>query len=377
MANTDRKPNGYWNYEHCYAAAKECKTKYEFQKKYKRAWNVARENGWLKDYTWFIEVRKPKGYYTYEKCFELAGECRTIKEFNEKYTRAYQVSIKNKWIENFTWFERKSKPYGFWKNYDNCFSAARECKSRAEMCEKYNQAYIRALEYGWIDDYTWFETQANYMTDSVDNVYVYLWEKEKIAYVGRTVDPKGRDKEHRGIYLHCGKEDAMFKYCKKHNLEIPEMTMLVENITLQEGLDLEDKFKKHYKELGYTLINKAPTGVGSGSTGGIGRDKYTKKHCEAVAKQCKTNNEFYKEHNGEWQKAYKKGWLKDYIWFEEIKKPNGFWKDRDNCFSAAKECKTSREFRKRFTNAYAYSRKMGWHLDYTWFEDVRVVKGTW
>ena len=373
----EREPNGYWHsYENCYNAAKQCKTKKEFRKRFSAANNNAAKNGWLSDYIWFEKLREKKGTYTREKCREIAVGCHTRMEFHDKCSRAYQVALKKGWMDDYTWFEEKQKPNGYWDNYDKCFKAAKECNTRSEFLEKYYQAYICANKNGWINDYTWFETKANYMTDRVDNVYAYVWEEQKLAYVGRSVDVYKRDKEHRGIHVTHGKRDTVFVYCEKHKLTIPNYQVLKTDITLEEGLYWEDWYCSYFRQKGYALLNKAKTGKGSGSIGGIGRDKYSYKRCYDAASKCKTNIEFCQAFNGEWQKAYKKGWIKDYIWFKEIKKPNGYWKDYDNCYNAAKECATSKEFRLKYPNAYAYSRKMRWHLDYTWMTGVRAIRGT-
>lgn len=372
--NKERKPDGYWqDYDNCYNAAKECTTKKEFTKKYSRACNVAREHGWFKDYTWFVEVRKPKGYYTYEKCYEIAKECCTIKDYLKKCSRAYQVSLKNGWISDYTWFERVAKPNGYWKNYENCFNAAKQCITRSELLDKYYQAYYWANKNGWISDYTWFNEPLNVMTDNVDTVYAYLFENIKVAYVGRTINMNARDLEHRGIY-HGDRNDAVLEFCKKNGIEAPVPVILKEKLTIKDGLYYEDFYKNYYKQLGYTLLNKAKTGIGSGSIGGIG--KYTKQHCYETAMKCTTHNEFFRKFNGEWQKANKKGWLKEYTWLSYMKKPNGYWKNYENCYNAAKECETSAEFNDKYPIAFAYSRKMGWHLDFVWLKGTRAIRGT-
>lgn len=47
-----RMPNGYWNYETCYSAAKSCNSISEFTKLYSGALDKAMDNGWMKDFIW-------------------------------------------------------------------------------------------------------------------------------------------------------------------------------------------------------------------------------------------------------------------------------------------------------------------------------------
>ena len=41
--------------------------------------------------------RKPRGYWTYDKCKELASTCNSRSEMKYKSKQAYEVSRKNKW----------------------------------------------------------------------------------------------------------------------------------------------------------------------------------------------------------------------------------------------------------------------------------------
>jgi hypothetical protein len=45
----------YWTKKRCYKAAKKCKTRKEFKTKYQRAYIVSNQNGWSKDYYWFVK----------------------------------------------------------------------------------------------------------------------------------------------------------------------------------------------------------------------------------------------------------------------------------------------------------------------------------
>lgn len=69
----------------------------------------------------------------------------------------------------------------------------------------------------------------------------------------------------------------------------------------------------------------------------------------------------------------KNGWLDDYIWFEEKQKPNGYWDNYDNCYTAAHSCRTKTEFIKKYNAAYVSAREHGWIRDYTWFNIKRIV----
>ena len=151
-----KKPNGYWNnYENCFNAAKECKNRCELKRKHIGAYVVARKNKWLDDYTWFVKNSRPLGFWNYEHCYDAAMTCTSRKEFIEKYSGAYDSAIKNGWLEDYTWFIRFSKPRGYW-NYDACYELAKECSCSSEMEKKSGAAITAARKNGWIKDYCWF-----------------------------------------------------------------------------------------------------------------------------------------------------------------------------------------------------------------------------
>lgn len=53
----------------------------------------------MDDYTWFINNKKPKNYWTFEKCLEAAKSCKNKTEFARKYDCAYKKSKKNNWFD--------------------------------------------------------------------------------------------------------------------------------------------------------------------------------------------------------------------------------------------------------------------------------------
>ena len=79
-----------WDYDSCYAAAKQCKTLKEFREKFKSASSSAYKNGWASDYTWLEETRNSAGYWTRERCFEEAKKYKGRKEFATNCSVGYR-----------------------------------------------------------------------------------------------------------------------------------------------------------------------------------------------------------------------------------------------------------------------------------------------
>lgn len=154
LEGSSRKPNKYWDYEKCYKEARKYETRSEFEygKGSSAAYKTARLNGWLEDYIWFKEKQKPKGYWTYERCFEEAKKYKNRTEFMKRVPRAYVIAKSNGWIEKYTWFEVYSKPAGYW-NYENCKTEAAKYKKRSHFKIGCSRAYKISIENGWLDEF--------------------------------------------------------------------------------------------------------------------------------------------------------------------------------------------------------------------------------
>ena len=102
------------------------------------------------------------------------------------------------------------------------------------------------------------------------------------------------------------------------------------------------------------------------------RVKWTYDDCYQAAKQCTTLKEFKKRFGRQAKHAYKNGFLKDFDWLEQ-RFPPGYW-TRERCFEEAKKYKTQEEFRRKNQYVFNHSKKMGWLNDYTWLDSKLLTK---
>ena len=260
---SEKKPFGYWTYERCLEMAKQCHSKSELRRLNVSALNSAMKNGWIKDYTWFETLWIPK--WNQESCYEEARKYSSRGGFKSGCPAAYAVARKKDWLDDYTWFKpaREQVPKDFW-TYETCFQEAKKYKTKEAFRKGTNRAALVAWNNGWMDDYTWFEP-------------AFRWTKES---------------------------------------------------------------------------------------------------CEAEARKYKTKTEFQKGNPGAYIHARKYGLLKDFDWFEEIKKPNGYW-TRERCEKEARKYKTKGDFLKGGRAAHSASVKNGWLDDYDWLIDQRIdiIKG--
>ena len=130
-----------------------------FQKGNGSAYGKARQKGWIKDYTWFTV--KQHAPYTREQCFAVAKKYKSRNELALSNGSSYDVARRKGWLSDYTWFEEKQKPSGYWHNYDNCYKAAKGCKTITEFIKMHNPAYVWANKQGWLKDYNWFVKKLN------------------------------------------------------------------------------------------------------------------------------------------------------------------------------------------------------------------------
>jgi hypothetical protein len=85
--------------KYCFNKAKECKSKSDLEKKYPTVYLKAWKNGWLKDYTWFIQIIKPKGYWdVFENVEKEAKKCKSKWDLGKSCRSAYNAARKHGWM---------------------------------------------------------------------------------------------------------------------------------------------------------------------------------------------------------------------------------------------------------------------------------------
>ena len=355
--------------------------------------------------------------WTKELCEEEARKYTSYYDFYTGSKNAYGASVKYGWLSSFTWLEYIVRPNGYWTKA-RCREEALKYSSKKEFSKGCPAAHAAATRRGWLDDFVWLiDKRIDIIKDKIDSVYVYVFEDTKAAYVGRTLmrRQKTRDKEH----IFNQDSDNVARYAKRHHVPVPPMTILETDLTLKEGLEREDYWRKWYKQQGYTMLNKSATGIGKGSLGAISNGKWSRKRCfeeaqkyksasefenanasaytaaringwlddyvwfvklwepkwdketcYAEAKKYKTRGEFQRNSRGAYTKALEKGWIDEYIWLTSRKqKPQGYWDSYDNCYKEALKYKNRAQFSRNCQGAYSYALKNGWIDDYTWFDE--------
>jgi hypothetical protein len=146
----------YWTYDKCKEEALKYKTKTEYQKNSKGAYNSSRNNGWFEDICSHMisnVINKPYGYWTYERCKDEALKYKTRMEFKINSAGAYKSLMKNKWFSNLCVHMLVSKKliHNYW-TYERCKDEALKYKTKKDYKKNSIRSYYAATRKHWIDN---------------------------------------------------------------------------------------------------------------------------------------------------------------------------------------------------------------------------------
>ena len=258
------------------------------------------------------------------------------------------------------------KPNNFWEDKDNVYNAMKECRSRREFSQRFCRAYNIARKNGW------YEEMANniFKKDDVFNnynaeihiVYAYEFKDLNYVYIGRTLDIKRRHREHAK-----NEKDSVCKFIKKHSCKLPEVKILEKNLTAENSQIQENFWLEDYLRRKWSIINISPTGLNKSSLGGSFR-KWNYEKCQIAASKCKSKEDFKNKFVGAYNISRKYGWIYDFFNFN-LKKNNGCFDTFEQCIEEIKKFKTLGEIRKQYPFLYQKICKNKWN------DKVREILG--
>ena len=95
-----RKNKGYWTKERCKEIALKHNTKKDFKKYNSYVYEISLKNKWLNEICSHMKenIKKPKGYWDKEKCHKEALKYMNKTDFKKFSYGAYKFAYKNKWL---------------------------------------------------------------------------------------------------------------------------------------------------------------------------------------------------------------------------------------------------------------------------------------
>ena len=287
-------------------------------------------------------------YWTKERCYEEAKKYTNREQFNRCSSAAYHSALNHSWLDDYTWFK---KPFLWTEKL--CYKEAKKYTSKRDFEKNCSGGYSAAFRNKWLDNYIWLKPDPH--EGRIDNVYMYFFEESNSIYVGRTIDVKSRDLEHRRKE---GKSSVRL-FSEENNVSIPPIKILESNLTVEEGAEREKYWLDYYKDSGFNIINRAP----AGSLGNPGPRKWNKESCYNEAKKYSTLAEFNKKRGKCYEVAKKNNWLKDYTWLK-----GRFRWTKELCRKEALKYTELAKFRRYSSGCFQAATKNGWISEYTWLK---------
>lgn len=290
----------------------------------------------------------------------IARQCNTKAHFKRNNASAYNVALKNGWLQDYIWFANGHKMPRKWTR-ETCIAEARKYSRKTDFMHKASGAYKAATALKLLPTFTWFENCAiNLEHGRIYCIYRYVFDLKdgKYAYIGLTMRPVVRDRRHREG------DSSVFNFAKNRGLDIPEMEIIEKNLTQFEARIREDEVVSEHRERGYFMLNRAKTGRMIGSVGGMHK-KWGKVACRREAQKYKSRGAFEKGSSSAYQAALAKHWLDDYTWFDVVH--HHAW-THDEFIAEARKYKSIKEFDSGNNGAAIAGRLRGWMSECTWFK---------
>ena len=148
-----QKPNRYWNLDTCKESALKYKTRMEWHKGDRSAYQGAQKYGCLDECCGHMEeIKKPNRYWNLDRCKESALKYKTRSEWFDGERSGYVTAAKSGWMEECCGHMVEiQKPHGYW-NLDRCKESALKYKTRMEWNKGEGGAYDAAHKNGWLDE---------------------------------------------------------------------------------------------------------------------------------------------------------------------------------------------------------------------------------
>lgn len=342
-----------WTYEACLKVAKHFKTKSDFKQNQPKAYNAAIRHGWISHFDWMLKTRVNVllelvdcvYLYHFEE-YNAVYIGRTINKsrrdrehiFNKDDDTVAKFASKHKCpvpkmiiLEDNLSIVQGQEREDYWINQyrqqgyhilnkaktglgigslgklectkwskKTCYEEAKKYSSRKEFQIGNVSAYTRALQRGWLKEYTWFKRPRTWNK---------VWDKES---------------------------------CYQEALKYKTISSFRKNNLGAYNAALKNKWTKDYF---WFKITSKPAGY------------WTYERCYEEAKKYHSRSEFKKNSVSAYKTALAKGWLDDYTWFVRLWE---FKWNKETCYLEAQKYKTRKEFHTGSASAYAAAHRNGW-----------------
>ena len=154
MTSKPKKSKQYWDFKKCKEVALKFNNRTDFYRKGRGAYQFAHKKGWLSsvcEHMIGVE-QKPRGYWTKERCGEIAKKYRTKSDLKRNNNGVYCAAYKNGWLDEICSHMEPGKRGSVWWTKESCEKIAKKYKTKSEFKEGNMGAYNSAYKRGWLDE---------------------------------------------------------------------------------------------------------------------------------------------------------------------------------------------------------------------------------
>ena len=349
-----------WTKDKVFEESRKYTSRSEFKKNSGSAFKSAYKNNWLDDMTWLIPKAKPRDYWTDDMILNESKKYRSTAEFMRKNMYVYAKAVKLGLLGNMPWLEKTNSVL----SRNHVFAESRKYTTRSEFMRKSGPSYYKARVNGWLDDMPWLEPAVRPYTDSCYYIYCYIYNNDTV-YVGLTDDPKRRHYEHSSEKYNARRMSPVYRFFSSLNVNVPDPVYIERGIGQNDALILEDYYISYFRSKNYNVLNKAKTGLHSGSLGSVTR-VWSKKMVFEESLKYTSRSEFKKGCGPAYQKAYNKKWLDDMPWLSFKIRPKNYW-TKERVLEESRMYRNITELKRSVYGAYSAAMKNGW------LDDVRKI----
>lgn len=263
---------------------------------------------WLSCVNHMEYITKPNDYWTYDKCEEITKNYSIHSEFTKDHPNVYSVIHKNNWVEllihmkHLTKSGKGRKVSDDFDTIEKCTEEALKYRTRSEMLENSSLAYSIIRKNNWGKICLAHMKRQMTLKERVIYVFEFNTTTPKYAYVGLTCQIEKRKKSH--LYGKGYGKSSVFDKIKEINVT-PEFKLLTSApIKEEDAPEMESMWVEKYRDMGYTLLNKAKAG-----SLGAAKSKFTYDYFLKLKEGCE-NREEYSKKIPQWAKsiAVENGW---------------------------------------------------------------------
>lgn len=139
-----------------------------------------------------------------ELAFNVAMQYESLKDFYTNETGCYEYAKRSNILKDMTWLKRKYKVL----THEKVIEESKKYESRGDFCNGSHSHYAYARRHNLLNNMFWLKPKTNNHIVA-HCIYVYIDDKNKVAYIGQTMRFKDRDNEHRN-----SKKSSVFKHFK-------------------------------------------------------------------------------------------------------------------------------------------------------------------